>query len=260
MIERLTIDDHTLLLARTWAARTLWALVLVFAGWVIATWLASRATRGLERAHVEPTLARFLSGLLRWALILTAFVTALGVLGVQTASFAAVVGATGLALALAFQGTLASFAAGVLLIVFRPFRVGDTIRVGLQQGRVDSIDLFTTAIDTSDNRRVILPNSGVFGQTIENLTCHPRRVAELAVPVPAAIDVEDARRALEEAARKVEGRSAAPAPEVQAYEVQAAQTLFRVRVWAATEELATVTDALARAVRRALDALPRRAG
>lgn len=259
MPELLTIRDQALTLVTGWGPRIIWALLLVLIGWTIASFLASRSAAGLERARLEPTLARFLSGLVRWSIIVTAIVTALGVLGVQTTSFAALVGATGLAMALAFQGTLSSFAAGVLLIVFRPFRVGDTIKIGVQQGKVDSIDLFTTTIDTSDNRRVILPNNGVFGQTIENLTCHSRRVAELTVPVPAAVDVEDARRALEEAVKGIEGAAkAAPAPEVQAYEVQAAQTLFRLRVWTPTERLTAVTDELVRAARRALDAVPRK--
>src|SRR5690606_14915449 len=126
------------------------------------------------------------------------------------------------------------------------FRVGDTIKVGLQQGKVDAIDLFTIAMDTTDNRRVIVPNNAVFGQVIENLSFHPRRVVELTVPVPGTIEVEDARRALEEAARGVAEALPEPPPEVLAFEVQAAQVLFRVRVWVPTERLGSATDAMAR--------------
>jgi small conductance mechanosensitive channel len=208
---------------------------------------------------VGSTRARFLAGLLRWTIVVSAAVSALGRLGVHTASFAALLGAAGLAIALAFQGTLSSFAAGVLLVIFRPFKVGDTIKVGAQQGVVDAIELFTTTIDTSDNRRVILPNNAVFGQTIENLSFHGRRAVELVVPVPNAIDVEDARRALEEAARGVPERLADAPPEVHATEAQAAQVLFRVRLWAPTDKVSLATDGAVRAIRRALDALPKKA-
>lgn len=253
------LSDATLALVRVWAIKLIWAAVAMIVGWFVASWIGMRSTGALRRARFEPTLAAFLSGAARWAILVFAFVTALGFLGVGTTSFAALLGAGGIALALALQGTLTSFAAGVFLIVFRPFRVGDTIKVGLQQGRVDEIELFTTTIDTTDNRRVILPNSAIFGQTIENHTHHRRRVVELTVPVPNAIDVEDARRALEEAARSVAEGQAEPPPEVLATEVQAAQVLFRVRVWVPTERLATATDGVVRAVRRALDAAPKRA-
>lgn len=259
MPEALHLNDAALAIARAWAIKLVWTSVVVLIGWVVSSWLGARAVQGLRRAHVEPTLASFLAGLVRWSILVVAGVTALGLLGLTTTSFAAVIGAVGVAVALALQGTLTSLAAGVLLLVFRPFKVGDTIKVGAQQGKVDSIDLFTIALDTTDNRRVIVPNGAVFGQTIENLSFHPRRVVELTVPVPHAIDVEDARRALEEAVRGVAEALPEPAPEVQAYEVQAAQVLFRLRVWAPTERLQAATDGVIRAARRALDAAPKRA-
>lgn len=259
MPDALQLNDAVLTVARAWAIKVVWALVVLLVGWVVSSWLGARAGRALVRARVEPTLASFLGGLVRWSVLVVAVVSALGLLGVATTSFAAVIGAVGVAVALALQGTLSSLAAGVLLIVFRPFKVGDTIRVGGQQGKVDAIDLFTVAIDTTDNRRVIVPNHAVFGQTIENLSFHARRVVELNVPVPNAIDVEDARRALTEAVRGVAEALPEPAPEVQAYEVQALQVMFRLRVWVETARLPDATDALVRAARRALDTAPRRA-
>lgn len=258
MPEALQVNEVALTVARAWAIKIVWALVVVLIGWIVSSWLGARAGRALQRAHLEPTLASFLGGLVRWSILVVASVSALGLLGLTTTSFAAVIGAVGVAVALALQGTLTSLAAGVLLLVFRPFQVGDTIKVGAQQGKVDSIDLFTIAIDTTDNRRVIVPNNAVFGQTIENLSFHPRRVVELAVPVPNAIDVEDARRALADALAELPDRVPELPPEVQAYEVQAAQVMFRVRVWVATERVPTATDALVRATRRALDTAPKR--
>jgi small conductance mechanosensitive channel len=268
------MSEQVLGVLRAWGPRVLWAIVALTLGWLLAGWSSTRTSRLLARtSHVEPTLAGFLTGLVRWAILLVAAISALGLLGVQTASFAAVLGAIGVAIALGFQGTLASLAAGVLLLVFRPFRVGDTIRLGAQQGRVEAIDLFMTAIDTPDNRRVLLPNNAVFGQTIENLTFHRRRVVELTVPVPAALDLDDARRALEAAARAAYAECGAvaacpaptndmeggpTAPEVLAVEVQAAAVVFRVRVPVATERLAAATHALARGVRRALDGAAKR--
>src|SRR5687767_13166702 len=108
MVEHL-FSDANLLLARVWALKVFWALLLLLAGWLLAGWIAGRVHAGLNRARVEPTLAGFLAGLVRWALIVTATVTALGQLGVQTTSFAALIASAGLAMALAFQGTLSSF-------------------------------------------------------------------------------------------------------------------------------------------------------
>ena len=116
--------------------------------------------------------------------------------GIKTTSFAAVIGAAGLAVGLAFQGTLSNFAAGVMLLVFRPFNVGDVVNAAGVLGKVHCIQLFAVAIDTFDNRRIIIPNSAVFGSTIENISHHPIRRADVDVGTDYTADIDQTRDVL----------------------------------------------------------------
>ena len=113
--------------------------------------------------------------LVKWGILIGAGVSLLGIFGIQTASFAAVIAAMGLAIGLAFRGTLANFSAGVMLLTFRPFKVNQVISAAGQTGKVDEIGLFSTTIDTPDDRRIIDPSSAVFGATIENVSHHSTR-------------------------------------------------------------------------------------
>ncbi len=118
-----------------------------------------------------------------WLLIAVVLVAVLGVVGIQTASLLAVMGAAGLAVGLALQGTLSNFAAGVMLLLFRPFKKGDFIEAGGGKGSVEAIGLFSTTLNTPDNIQIILPNSSVFGQTIKNYTANDTRRNDIVVGV-----------------------------------------------------------------------------
>jgi small conductance mechanosensitive channel len=168
----------------------------------------------MAKAQIDETLTRFVGHLVRWLVILLAVLACLGVFGVQTTSFAAVIGAAGLAVGLAFQGTLSNFAAGVMLLVFRPFSVGDVVNAAGVLGKVQAIELFTVAIDTFDNRRIIIPNSSVFGSTIENVSYHPIRRADVDVGTDYTADIDQTRELLLAAAKSVEGGLEDPAPDV----------------------------------------------
>ena len=166
----------------------------------------------------------------------------------------ALLGAIGLAISLGFQGTLSNLASGVLLLVFRPFKVGDSIVAAGQGGVVDAIDLFTTTLDTPDNRRIIVPNGAIFGGTIENVTVHNRRKIDVKVPVAGDADVEMVRRVLREAAAsiaKVPGSIEDPAPVVGFAELT--PPTWNVAVWAETSQLGGVREALILAIKRGVD-------
>ena len=229
------------------------AIAVLFFAWVIAGWLSSLASRSLARAKVDETLSKFLSPLVRWLVLLLALLACLSIFGIETTSFAAVLGAAGLAVGLAFQGTLSNFAAGVMLLVFRPFKVGDVVQISGETGTVFEIQIFTTSIDTFDNRRIIIPNGGIFGSTIENITFHAKRRADVDVGVDYAADIEHTRTLLEQAAASVAGQVADTAPAVVLLGLGASSVDWSVRVWAPTPDFGAVKQATITAVKKTLD-------
>ena len=143
------------------------AAVVVF---IVGKWVALLASKiidhSLTKAHVDATLAAFLRNITYYALLIFVFITALGQLGVQTTSFVALIGAAGLAVGLALQGSLSNFAAGVLMVLFHPFRVGDFVEAAGTKGTVKEIQIFTTIMDHPDGRKLIVPNSPIMSGVI----------------------------------------------------------------------------------------------
>lgn len=176
------------------------ALVLgaMFVGWQLAS-VAQRATlKGLDRGGIDVTIGRFVANLLRVGLLTLMAIAALGALGVETGAFSAAIAGASVAIGLSFRDTLANVAAGFMLLLFRPFRVGDTVNVAGVSGRVFEIDLFITKLDTGDNRRIVLPNGTVFRSNIENTTAHEKRRVDVIVQVPTN-EPEKIRKLLEDA-------------------------------------------------------------
>lgn len=236
-----------------YGTRVIGVLVLLFIAWIVAGWLARLCNRAMARAQIDETLTRFVGHLVRWLVILLAVLACLGVFGVQTTSFAAVIGAAGLAVGLAFQGTLSNFAAGVMLLVFRPFSVGDVINAAGVLGKVQAIELFTVAVDTFDNRRIIIPNSAVFGSTIENISHHPTRRADVDVGADYSADIDQTREVLMAAAKSVEGVLEDPEPAVILLALGASSVDWSVRVWCNSGDFGAVKQATIRAVKKSLD-------
>jgi small conductance mechanosensitive channel len=235
-------------------ARILALGVAFAASFLIASWARRAVLRGLSRTKADATLSQFLANFLRYAIIVATLIACLGAVGFQTASFAALLGAAGLAIGLAFQGTLSNFAAGIMLILFRPFKVGDTIRVSNQIGTVRELELFTTELVTVDNRKIILPNAQVFGQTLENVTHYPTRRVDIALQVPLRINSDATEQALLEAARGVPGVIDEPPAEAALVEL-GVMAVWQLRVWCNTPDFARVQVGAARAAKRALDQL-----
>ncbi len=217
-------------------AKVVGVLVALFVAWVVARWLSNVLRRTLEKREFDATLTRFFSKMVRYAVLTFAVLGCLGVFGIQTASFAAVIAAAGLAVGLAFQGTLSNFAAGVMLLVFRPFKVGDFVDAGGVMGTIEEIDLFTTDMKTPDNKRVIVPNSSVFGSTITNFTHYEIRRADIDVGVDYAATTEETRKVLETIPGKVEGVLEDPAPQIFLKSLGGSSVDWVVRVWCKTED------------------------
>lgn len=175
--------DTALPVVATFALRVLGALVGLWIAFRLAALAQDRLTRTLRQRAFDATLSVFFGNLARWGILVASVLAVLGIFGIETTSFAAVIGAAGLAIGLAFQGTLSSFSAGVMLLVFRPFKVGDLVVAGGVNGFVVEIGLFSTAIDTKDGRRFILPNAQVANAIIENQTHNLLRRVEIVVQV-----------------------------------------------------------------------------
>lgn len=236
-----------------YGASALGALVLLFVAWIVAGICGRLVRRGLERAKFDTTLTRFFSRMVKWLVLLLAVLACLSIFGVETTSFAAVIGAAGLAVGLAFQGTLGNFAAGIMLLVFRPYKVGDVVNAAGQLGKVYEIDLFTTIMDTFDNRRIIVPNGTIFGSTIENITHHPQRRADVDVGVDYTADIDRTREVLTAAAASVEGGLSDPEPAIILLGLGASSVDWSVRVWAKGDDFGAVKQGTIRAVKNALD-------
>lgn len=247
------INQDMISLLVGYCLRVVGALALLFVAWIVAGWTRRRVRRTLEASTLDVTLTKFLSNFARWAILLIALISTLGVFGVETTSFAALVASAGLAVGLAFQGTLSNFSSGIMLLVFRPFKVGDVVNITGQTGKIDEIELFTTKMDTPDNRRIILPNSLIFGSTIENITHHPKRRADVDVGTDYGADLDRTREILEAAAAAVPGRLTDEDTQVVLVALGDSSIAWQVRVWANTSDFLAVKQRLTRDVKKALD-------
>lgn len=249
----LTAAERLSAIAWDMGPKVLGALLILIAAWVVAKQARRSLYKAFDRPQVDQTLLRFATNAVRWVLLIVALVAALGVLGFPPASVVTVMGAAGLAVGLALQGSLANLAAGIMLLVLRPFKVGDVINVAGVTGKVDEIELFMTKIDTADLRRVVVPNSQVFGNVIDNQTHHPVRTVTIVVPVASDADLDATRDVLAQSAASVPDQAPGAPPAVSLEAVSGAGVTWNVTVRCATGDMIAVRQALLRATKLALD-------
>ncbi len=178
--------------------RLLGSLAIFYIGKVVAMVVTGVVEKTMYRAKANETLIRFVHHLAYYGMMAFVVMAALANIGIQTASFVAVFGAAGLAVGLALQGSLSNFAAGVMLILFRPFKVGDYIEAGGGEGEVLEIQLFTTIVRTLDNRQIIIPNNAVTSSKIINFTAEPYRQVIIKVGVSYGDDLRKVQQALQD--------------------------------------------------------------
>jgi small conductance mechanosensitive channel len=243
-----------LAVAEYYGLRAMLVLVVMVLAWTLSSWVAAIVHNGLRRVKFDETLTRFVAKLVRWLILLLGGLMCLSKFGVETTSFAAVLGAAGLAIGLAFQGTLSNFAAGAMLLIFRPYKVGDVVNVAGYLGKVFELELFATTLDTFDNRRVIIPNSSIYGAVIENITFHDVRRADIDVGTAYDADIDNTRAALQRALASVEQVLDEPAPAVVLTGLGTSSVNWSVRGWVPTPDFGASKEALLRAVKIELDA------
>ncbi|GAB4258396.1 MAG: small-conductance mechanosensitive channel MscS [Deferrisomatales bacterium] len=231
--------DQVLATLQQWGAeyglRVVGAIVIFVVGRWVAKGLAKLLRRILAARKVEDTLVGFAASLTYGALLTFVVIAALGKLGIQTASFVAVIGAAGLAVGFALQGSLANFAAGVLLIVFRPFKAGDVVEAAGVTGVVEEVDIFTTRLRTADNKTVIVPNGKVAGDTIVNYSAKGTRRVDMVFGVGYSDDLQKVKDVIWEALRADERILHDPAPTVGLVELADSSVNFAVRPWVKSE-------------------------
>ncbi|MBU3069298.1 mechanosensitive ion channel [Aestuariicella sp. G3-2] len=218
-------------LIMVYGLKVVMALVVFFVGKWIAKMLASAFERGMASKNIDPTVAHFTRNIIYYALFAVVVIAALGQLGVQTASFVAIVGAAGLAIGFALQGSLANFAAGVLLILFRPIKVGDYVEAGGSAGVVKEISIFTTILTTPDNKVVIIANNQVMSNNIVNYSTMPTRRVDLTVGISYGSDIKLAKQIMQEIADNDSRVLKDPAVQIAVKELADSSVNFVFRSW-----------------------------
>ena len=219
-----------------WGLKVIAAVAIFVVGRWIAKLIRRIVRRVMEKAEVEPIIIGFVSSMAYIALLAFVVIAALGQLGIQTTSFIAILGAAGLAIGLALQGSLANFAAGFLMIIFRPFKVGDFIEGAGVAGVVQNIQIFTTTLNTPDNKTIIIPNAKLSGDNIINYSAQETRRVDMTVGVAYDADLAHVRNVLNDIIGNDERILADPEPQVAVAELADNSVNFVVRVWTNTAD------------------------
>ena len=246
--------DELAAVVTTYGLKVIGAIAVFIIGRLIARKVQTTVTRVMTKRSVDPTLIPFIGGLVYWLLIAIVVVAVLQAFGVNAAGLVAVLGAAGLAVGLALQGTLANFASGVMLLIFRPFTVGDLIDAGGTEGVVESIGLFATTLNSLDNVRIEIPNGGVFGQTIRNYTANDTRRIDLVIGVSYSDDLGAAQGAMTKIVTADPRVLADPAPTVEVLELGDSSVNFVVRPWVKTDDYWPTRFALTRELKEGIEA------
>lgn len=227
-------------IAKVWELTTVFGvrIIAALAIFVVGRWVAKFLKRLIEkmmaRGHVDQTLISFVANLSYIAMLAFVIIAALGKLGIQTASFIAILGAAGLAIGLALQGSLANFAAGVLMIIFRPFKVGDFIDAAGVTGTVEKIEVFTTTLKTPDNKIIIIPNANVSADNITNITANPTRRIDFVFGVGYDDDIDKVKQIIQEVLATDDRILKDPPATIGLVELADSSVNFTVRPWVNT--------------------------
>lgn len=219
-----------------YAVRFAVGLVILIGGFILSGFVSRTLVKRLDKTKVDNAVVSFLAGILRAVIVAAAIMMALSHVGIQTTSFIAILGAMGLAVGLSLQGSLANFASGVLIMIYRPFKAGDYVDAGGIGGTVIGIELFNTILKTPDSKKVIVPNSRITSSPITNFSEHPTRRVDMVIGISYNSDLRKAKevlmRVLKEDARTLEE----PAPRVSVSELADSSVNFIVRPWVKSED------------------------
>ncbi|NQZ53885.1 MAG: mechanosensitive ion channel [Piscirickettsiaceae bacterium] len=236
-----------------WLINITFAIVIVIVGRMVVKWIVKIIRKLMVRSDLDPILVNFASSIANAVLLLFVFIAALDQLGINTTSLIALLGAAGLAIGLALQGSLQNFAAGVMLIVFRPFKLGDFIEAGGVVGVVEHISIFSTNMKTSDNREIIIPNGQIYSGAITNYSAKETRRIDMVFGIGYDDDMLEAKKIMEDILAKHELVLEDPAPAVAVAELAESSVNFRVRPWVNRGDYGAVRSELIEQIKLTFD-------
>lgn len=253
----LTEDIHVEHLTSTyiipWGINTLMAIVVFVVGLIVAKSLVKLSRKLLNRSNMDEMLVNFICSIANGALLLFVVIAALDQLGVDTTSLIALLGAAGLAIGLALQDSLKNFAAGVMLIIFRPFKSGDFVEAAGTAGSVEKISIFNTTLKTGDNREVIIPNGAIYGGTITNYSARDTRRIDMIFGIGYDDDIRKAKEIMRSIIDSDERIHKEPEPLIAVGELADSSVNFNVRPWVNSPDYWAVKFDLTERIKLAFD-------
>lgn len=241
-------------LLSTWGISVVGAIALLIIGRIVAGWIRSSVTKGMTRASIDASLIPFFASMAYYVVLGFVLIAVLSLFGIETTSLIAVFGAAGLAVGLALQGTLSNFAAGVMLLIFRPIRVGDYVEVAGQGGTVAEISIFSTILNTPDNVRIMIPNAQVYGDTVKNYSFNDTRRIDLVMGIAYGDNIGTAVSIIERVITADERTLTDPSPTVAVAELGDSSVNLVVRPWCKKEDYWPLRWDLTRKLKEELEA------
>ena len=246
--------DKGIALIMDFGPKVLGAIVI----WIIGSWVIKKIVKGtrkiMTKQNYDESLQKFLVNLLGWILKIILIIVVLGTVGVETTSFAAIIAAAGLAIGLALQGSLGNFAGGVLIMIFKPFKIGDLIEAQGELGTVKQIEIFTTKLTGLSNREIIIPNGALSNGNIINYTTEGTRRVDLVIGVDYGSDIKKTKEVLMNVLTSHPKVLKEPAPTVNLMELADSSINFAVRPWSTSDDYWAVYFGITENAKEALDA------
>ena len=233
-----------------WGLRVAGAIAVLVIGRMVAGLLRRGVRKALVKREVDATLVPFIASLAYYLALAVVVIAVLSLFGIQTTSLVAVLGAAGLAVGLALQGTLSHFAAGIMLLIFRPFKVGDVVEVGGTKGKVEEVGIFTTTLRSPDNVKILVPNSEIYGSSISNYNGYDTRRVDMVM----GISYDAAKRIIREVVEADERVLEEPPVQIEVAELADSSVNLVVRPWCRASDYWDVKFTLTHRLKEALEA------
>ncbi|MCF6195870.1 MAG: mechanosensitive ion channel [Emcibacter sp.] len=247
-------SDMAINFATTYGLNIIGAILILIIGWMIAGWAKRLVTRMLSKSKkVDVTLTSFLSSTIRYVILIFTIIAVLGKFGVETASLITILGAASLAIGLALQGTLSNVAAGVMLLIFRPFKIGDFINAAGHGGTVKNLGLFVTEMATGDNVQIIIPNSQIWGASIQNFSAHATRRVDLVIGIGYDDNIDEAIAEIGGVIDSDDKAMKSPEPAIFVSELADSSVNIVVRVWTESGNYWPLKAALTKNIKHKFD-------
>lgn len=247
------VSDQLTLFVTTYGIKIIGAIIILILGRIAAGIGRKIVGRVLEKAQTDPAVISFVGSLTYFLILIFAVIAALAKFGIQTASFVAILGAAGFAVGFALQGSLANFASGVLILLFRPYRVGDFIDTAGVAGSVRDIQLFTTVLATPDNVKIMVPNGKIFGDVIKNVSAYDTRRVDLVIGIGYTSDIQKAQEIIKNLINEDNRILSDPAPQIAVSELADSSVNFVVRPWVNKADYWSVKFDLTRKIKESFD-------